>query len=78
MDIDGFGEKLVNQLVDKELLENVSDIFYLEHKKISELDKMGNKSATNILEEIEKSKLTTFSRFINSLGIRYVGQTHCC
>ena len=74
MNIEGFGEKLVDQLVENNILNKVSDIYLLNHEKLSNLDKMGEKSAKNIINEIKKSKTTTLSRFINSLGIRHVGE----
>ncbi|MBC8213999.1 MAG: NAD-dependent DNA ligase LigA [Candidatus Marinimicrobia bacterium] len=74
MDIDGFGEKLVDQLVEKKQIVCVSDIFNLTTEQLSGLDRMGEKSAQNIIEAIELSKHTTFARFIHSLGIRSVGE----
>ena len=73
LDIDGFGEKLVDQLVDHKILKNISDIFYLEEKLLISLDRMGNKSASNIINAIESSKKIMLSQFINGLGIRNVG-----
>ena len=72
--IDGLGEKLINQLVDKRHLSSFADIFYLDKEKIESLDNMGAKSAENLLESIEKSKKISFSRFLYSLGIRHVGE----
>ncbi len=74
MDIDGFGEKLVDQLVEKKMIIRVSDIFNLSIEQLSELDRMGLKSAQNIVDAIEHSKQTTFAKFIHSLGIRNVGE----
>ncbi len=74
INIDGFGEKLVDQLVDKGIVNNISDIFNLTKNQLLSLDRMGNKSADNILNSIEKSKLTSFSKFIYSLGIRNIGE----
>jgi DNA ligase (NAD+) len=73
MDIEGLGDKLVDQLVDEELITSVQDLFYLDKEKITALERMGEKSATNLLAAIESSKKTSFSRFIYSLGIREVG-----
>ena len=73
LDIDGFGKKLVDQLVDNNILKDISDIFSLNHCQLSNLDRMGNKSALNVIESIQSSKSTTLSKFINSLGIRNVG-----
>ena len=74
MDIEGLGDKLVDQLVDEKLISSVQDLFNLEKEKLSALERMGEKSAQNLLSAIEKSKQTTFSRFIFSLGIREVGE----
>ena len=74
MDIEGLGDKLVDQLVDEELISSVQDLFNLDKEKITALKRMGEKSATNLLNAIEKSKNTTFPRFIYSLGIREVGE----
>ena len=74
MNIDGFGKKLVNQLVEKELIKNVADIFTLNANQLANLDRMGIKSSRNLINEINKSKTTTFARFIYSLGIRNVGE----
>ncbi|MEE2858620.1 MAG: NAD-dependent DNA ligase LigA [Candidatus Neomarinimicrobiota bacterium] len=74
MDIDGFGTKLVEQLVNNKLISNVSDIFNLNMKVLSNLDRMAEKSAQNILDSIENSKATTLARFIHALGIRNVGE----
>ena len=73
LDIDGFGEKLVDQLVDKKLILTVDDIFKLNFDDLVNLDRMAEKSALNILTAIQDSKQTTFARFIYALGIRNVG-----
>ena len=72
-DIDGFGEKLVDQLVDKKIIKTVDEIFKLKFEDLVNLDRMAEKSAHNILSAIESSKQISFSRFIYSLGIRNVG-----
>ena len=74
MDIEGLGEKLIDTLVDKELLNSITDIYHLKHEDIANLERMGDKSASNLLSAIEQSKQTQFSRFIYSLGIREVGE----
>ncbi len=74
MDIDGLGDKLVELLVDKKLISSVLDLYHLELELIAELERMGEKSAANLLEAIETSKQTTLARFIYSLGIREVGE----
>ena len=73
LDIDGFGEKLVGQLVDKKIIETIDDVFKLTFKKLESLDRMAEKSANNILTAIHDAKKTSFARFIYALGIRNVG-----
>ncbi|MBW2491065.1 MAG: NAD-dependent DNA ligase LigA [Deltaproteobacteria bacterium] len=73
-DIDGFGEKLIEQLVDKDLLFSYADIFKLKEDMLKNLDRMGSKSANNIVSAIEDSKQITLSRFLYALGIRNVGE----
>ena len=74
MDIDGFGIKLVDQLVDTKIINNVADIFRLNLKQLSELERMAEKSAQNIMDAIDSSKSTTMARFVHALGIRNVGE----
>ena len=71
--IDGLGEKLVNQMVDEGLVRSFADLFSLKEKKIASLERMGEKSASNLCRALEKSKDMTLSRFIYALGIRHVG-----
>ena len=73
-DIDGFGSKLVEQLVDKKRLSSFADIFKLDEKTLSELERMGAKSAANLVDAIEHSKSIPFARFLYALGIRHVGE----
>ena len=73
-DIDGLGEKLIKQLVDKDLLFSYADIFRLKEDMLKNLDRMGSKSAANIVRAIEESKRVTLSRFLYALGIRNVGE----
>ena len=73
MDMDGFGEKLVDQLVEKNLIRTVDDLFKLTFNDLIELDRVAEKSAQNILSAIQDAKQTTFARFIYALGIRNVG-----
>ena len=73
LDVDGFGEKLVDQLVDKGLIHTFDDIFTLRFDDLVNLERMAEKSAHNILTSIEKSKKTTFARFVYALGIRNIG-----
>jgi DNA ligase (NAD+) len=74
MDIDGLGEKLVDQLVDTGMVATVADIYDLRAAAVSGLERMAEKSAENLLAAIESSKKTTLARFIFSLGIRNVGE----
>ena len=73
-DIDGFGAKLVDQLVDKKLLSSFDDIFKLDENALSELERMGAKSAANLKNAIEHSKSIAFARFLFALGMRHVGE----
>lgn len=74
MDIDGLGEKLVVQLVDAEMVHTVADIFRLSKEQLVSLERMGEKSADNLLAAIEKAKATTLPRLLFALGIREVGE----
>ena len=74
LDIEGLGDKLVDQLVDEGLLENVAGLYTLEREHLLELERMGEKSADNLLAALEQSKQTTLPRFIFALGIREVGE----
>ncbi len=74
MDIDGLGEKLVEQLVETNLINTVADIYTLKLEQLTALERMGEKSASNLLAAIKKSKTPTLARFIYALGIREVGE----
>jgi len=74
LDIEGFGAKLVEQLVASDRLKTPADIFQLTAKELSGLDRMGEKSADNLMVSIEASKSTTLARFLFALGIREVGE----
>jgi len=74
MDIEGLGEKLVEILVDEEIISSVADIFSVQAERVIELERMGPKSAENLIAAIEKSKQTTLPRFLFALGIREVGE----
>lgn len=74
MDIDGLGDKLVDQLCDEKLIETAADLYQLDKTKLLELERMADKSADNLLAAIEASKQTTLPRFIYSIGIREVGE----
>jgi len=72
-DIEGLGNKLIDQLVDKKLLLDIADIYELDLCALSSLERMGKKSSENLLAQIEKSRYQSLSRLIFALGIRYVG-----
>ncbi len=74
MDIDGMGEKLINQLVEKELVRSVDDLYRLTKQQLAELDRMADKSADNIINALDAFKHTTFHHFVYALGIRNVGE----
>jgi DNA ligase (NAD+) len=74
MDIDGLGDKIVDQLVSKGLVKDVADLYSLELEDLTALDRMGEKSAQNLLDEIAASKKNALSRVIYALGIRMVGE----
>jgi DNA ligase (NAD+) len=74
MDIEGLGDKLVEQMVDEKLVNSVVDLYTLTREQIANLERMGIKSAQNLLDALEKSKQTTLARFIYALGIREVGE----
>ncbi|MGK4480027.1 NAD-dependent DNA ligase LigA [Yersinia enterocolitica] len=74
LDVDGMGDKIIEQLVEKQYVENPADLFTLTAGKLTGLDRMGPKSAQNLIVALEKAKLTTFARFLYALGIREVGE----
>ena len=74
MDIEGLGDKLVEQLVDQELIHSVEDLYQLELEQLANLERMGKKSAENLLLALDKTKSTTLPRFLYALGIREVGE----
>ncbi len=73
-DIDGLGDKLVDQLVEKRLLASYADLFKLDEETLAGLERMGAKSAANLIKAIETGKRISFARFIYALGIRHVGE----
>jgi DNA ligase (NAD+) len=73
-DIDGLGDKLVDQLVEKGLVSSFADLFDLDVQTVAALDRMGTKSAENLIDAIESSKQIVFARFLYALGIRHVGE----
>jgi DNA ligase (NAD+) len=75
MDIEGLGEQLVEQLVDRGLVTTPADFYTLDLDTLADLDRMAKKSAQNVLDALEKSKTTSLARFIYSLGIRHVGES---
>ncbi|RZN42201.1 MAG: NAD-dependent DNA ligase LigA, partial [Methanophagales archaeon ANME-1-THS] len=74
LNIDGLGEKLIEQLVDRKMVSDAADLFFLTKSDLLKLERMGEKSAQNILDAIETSKQTTFARLLHALGIRHVGE----
>lgn len=74
MDIQGFGSKLIDQLVDQGLVQTPADLYRLTQEQLIGLERMGEKSAQNLLKALEKSRATTFPRFLYALGIRDVGE----
>jgi len=75
MDVEGLGDKLVEQLVDQSMVENPANLYSLTLDQLANLDRMGDKSAKNLMDALEKSKTTTLPRFIFALGIREVGES---
>lgn len=73
-DIDGLGSKLIHQLVDRQLIRSYADIFHLDEAVLSQLDRMGPKSAGNLVKAIQASRRLPLSRFLYALGIRHVGE----
>ena len=74
LDVDGLGEKLIEQLIERELVKTPADLFHLEAATLAELPRMGEKSAANLVASLDKSRNTTLARFIYALGIREVGE----
>ncbi|MFC0138656.1 NAD-dependent DNA ligase LigA [Erwinia mallotivora] len=74
MDVDGLGDKIIDQLVDKEYVKTPADLFTLSPGKLTGLDRMGVKSAQNVVNALEKAKHTTLARFLYALGISEVGE----
>ncbi|WP_347861440.1 NAD-dependent DNA ligase LigA [Salimicrobium sp. PL1-032A] len=73
MDIEGLGEKVIAQLFDEELIHNIADLYKLERQELLQLDRMGEKSVSNLLEAIEQSKGNSMEKLLFGLGVRYVG-----
>ena len=74
MNIDGLGDKIVDQLVDKGLVKDVADLYALKEEEVAGLERMAEKSAQNLLEEIAASKKNSLARLIYALGMRFVGE----
>lgn len=74
MNVEGLGDKVIEQLVDIKMVSDAMDLFSLTKRDLLKLERMGSKSAQNILNALEKSKRTTLSRLIHALGIRHVGE----
>jgi DNA ligase (NAD+) len=74
LDVDGLGEKLVDQLVERGLVQRVSDVFALDAETLAGLERMGEKSAENLVAALARAKQTTLARFLIALGIRHVGE----
>jgi DNA ligase (NAD+) len=74
LDVDGMGDKIIDQLVEKEYVATPADLFRLTAGKLTGLDRMGPKSAQNVVDALEKARETTFARFLYALGIREVGE----
>lgn len=75
MDIEGLGDKVVNALVDKDLVHDVADLYQLTLEQLTAMERFGEKSAKNLLSAIEGSKSQTLARFIFALGVRHIGET---
>ena len=74
MDVEGLGDQLVEQLVDKRIITTAADLYKIGFRALAELDRMADKSAQNVMAALEKSKATTLARFVYALGIRHVGE----
>jgi len=75
MNIEGLGDRLIEQLIDKSIIKDAADLYKLEKKDVLKMERMGDKLAQNILDAIERSKQTTLARLIYGLGIRHTGET---
>jgi len=75
MNIEGLGERLVDQLVDKDFVQTPADLYRLTTERLAELERMGEKSAENLVGELQRSRNTTLERLIYALGIRNVGES---
>ncbi|MCP4485872.1 MAG: NAD-dependent DNA ligase LigA [Gammaproteobacteria bacterium] len=74
LDIEGLGDRLIEQMVEQKMINSIGDLYHLQVAKLAVLDRMAEKSAKNLIDALEKSKQTTLARFIYALGIREVGE----
>lgn len=74
MDIDGLGPAIIEQLLERKMIKNAADLYYIKASDVEDMDKMGKKSAENLINAIEKSKENPLSRLITALGIRFIGE----
>lgn len=74
MNIDGLGPSIIEQLLEKNLIETAADLYYLKSEDIAKMDKLGDKSASNLISALEKSKSNPLYRLINAFGIRHIGE----
>jgi DNA ligase (NAD+) len=74
MDIEGLGEKLIDQLVERGLVKDLADLYHLDQEQLARLERMAQKSAQNLINALERSKDSTLPRFLTALGIRHVGE----
>jgi DNA ligase (NAD+) len=74
MDIEGLGEKLIDQLVERGIVKNLADLYMLSEQQLASLDRMAKKSAQNLLAALQRSKASTLPHFLTALGIRHVGE----
>ncbi len=75
LDIEGLGDKLIEQMVEQQMIDSIVDLYHLQAAKLAALERMAEKSASKLIDALEKSKQTTLARFIYALGIREVGET---
>lgn len=74
MDIDGLGPSIIEQMTERKIIENAADLYYIDAETVADMDKMGNKSAQNLINALEKSKSNPLYKLINALGIRHIGE----
>ncbi len=74
MDIDGLGPSIIEQMLDRKMIETAADLYYIKAEDIADMDKLGEKSAQNLINSLEKSKTNPLHRLLNALGIRHIGE----